>query len=192
MKVINLVKTAVSLILVLAVQSSFAVIIDFETFSTRDELVGVGETVTTKGYTLTYTPAPGEPYPVGFHIVGKSYIYNYSSTALLANSCSAITELKSKTNTPFRLKQIDLSENGEPGLITNLVFEGRTQTGRVITHAVNIDGIKGPQRVTFPTHFTDLTSVKWTQGNCIPDANNTHFFDNIRVTVPTTGGESDD
>lgn len=148
--------------------SASAVVIDFEEFAQPQELWGAGNTVSSKGFTFTYSPAPGEPYPVGFHFVGPSWRFNDGgSFALVANSCSALTVLQSDTNTPFSLNAIDLGELNGPGGVTNVAFEATTASGQVVSHAANVDGQAGVQRIAFPQYFSNLTSVKWLQGDCL-------------------------
>lgn len=157
-----------------------AVVIDFEEFAEPQELWGAGKTVSSKGFTFVYTPAPGEPYPVGFHFVGTSWRYNVGgSIALLANSCSALTVLQSDTNTPFSLTAIELGEVNGPGQVANVVFEATTASGQIVSHAVNVDGQAGVQRINFPQYFSNLKSVKWLQGDCY--INPVHQIDNVII-----------
>lgn len=80
---------------------------------------GAGNTVSSKGFTFAYAPAPGEPYPVGFHFVGTSWRFNVGvSIALVANSCTALAVLQSDTHTPFTLNAIELGELNGPGQVT--------------------------------------------------------------------------
>jgi hypothetical protein len=46
--------------------AAHAVTLTFEEFPHQDELQGAGSLIHSKGYTLAYTPAAGEPYPTGF------------------------------------------------------------------------------------------------------------------------------
>lgn len=180
MKNIKVTKLALAAACACVALGANAVVIDFEEFAQPDELRGAGNAVSSKGFTFAYTPAPGEPYPVGFHFVGASWIYNVGgSTALLANSCSALTVLQSDTNTPFSLTSIDLAEVNGPGLVANVVFEATTASGQVLSHAVNVDGQAGVQRINFPQYFSNLTSVKWLQGDCY--INPVHQFDNVTI-----------
>ena len=157
-----------------------AVVIDFEEYAFPHELQGAGNTVSSKGFTFAYSPAPGEPYPVGLHFVGPSWRYNVGgSTALLANSCSALTVLQSDTNALFDLNSIGLGEVNGPGQVANVVFEATTETGQVLSYAVNVDGQAGVQRINFPSYFSKLKSVKWLQGDCY--TNPVHQFDNVVI-----------
>jgi hypothetical protein len=166
-------------------QSAAAVMIDFEEFAQPQELWGAGKTISSKGFTFTYTPAPGEPYPVGFHFVGTSWRFNVGgSIALVANSCSASTILRSDTNTPFTLNAIDLGELNGPGQVTNVVFEATTATGQVVSYAVNVDGQTGVQHISFPQYFNNLTAVKWLQGDCLISP--PYLIDNVAVNEIVT------
>lgn len=148
--------------------SANAIVIDFEEFAQPQELWGAGNAISSKGFTFAYTPALGEPYPVGFHFVGTSWRFNVGgSIALVANSCSALTVLQSDANTPFSLNAIELGELNGTGQVTNVVFEATTVTGQVVSYAVNVDGQTGVQRINFPQYFSNLTSVKWLQGDCL-------------------------
>lgn len=153
------------------------------------ELFGVGTEVFESGYYLRYTPAPGEPYPVGFHGVGPRWPYTYGgSMALLANSCSASTTLVAEDNNPLTLVSMDLQElngvDGDPPPST-VTFEGVTADGLVVTHTVQLNGTRAWERVLFPASFENLQSVRWLQGDCI--ANPPHALDNVRV-FPTWKG----
>lgn len=180
MKINKVAKLALASACALIALGANAVVIDFEEFAMPDELQGAGNKVSSKGFTFFYTPALGEPYPVGFHFVGPAWRYNVGgSTALLANSCSALTVLQSDTNTPFSLTSIDLAEVNGAGPVANVVFEGTTFSGQVVSHAVNVDGLVGVQRVNFPQYFSNLKSVKWLQGDCY--VNKVHQFDNVAI-----------
>ena len=167
--------------------SANAIVIDFEEFAQPQELWGAGNTVSSKGFTFDYSAAPGEPYPVGFHFVGTNWRFNVGgSIALVANSCSALTVLKSDTNTPFALNAIELGELNGPGPVANVVFEATTVTGQVVSHAVNVDGQTGVQRINFPQYFNNLTSVKWLQGDCLTSP--PFLIDNVVINdafIPT-------
>lgn len=161
--------------------TTFAAVLTFEDLPHEQELQGAGDTVISEGYTLIYTPAPEEPYPVGFTSVGSIWRFNGRSTALLANSCSADTKLTSNDNEPLTLTSIDLDElNGDDsGTVT---FTGITVDDTYVQKTVRLNGKASWQRFHFSSAFSNLKSVSWTQGDCI--INPPHMFDNIHV-MPT-------
>jgi hypothetical protein len=185
MTISTVAKLALTAACVCVTHSACAIVIDFEEFAQPQELWGAGNKVSSKGFTFAYTPASGEPYPVGFHFVGTSWRFNAGgSIALVANSCSASTVLQSDSNTPFTLNAIELGELNGPGQVTNVVFEATTATGQVVSYAVNIDGQTGVQRISFPQYFNNLTSVKWLQGDCLISP--PYLFDNVVVNDSVT------
>ena len=96
-----------TLALFLIASPVLAVLLTFEEFPHADDLQGAGDSFLSRGYLFTYTPAPGEPYPVGFFAVGPSWQYNRASTAIMANSCSAVTKMVSNDAKPFNLTLSD-------------------------------------------------------------------------------------
>ncbi len=161
-----------------AIVNAQSTLLNFEELPNDYELQGVGDVVFTQGYTLHYTPAADEPYPVGFHSVGAQWPYNGRSTALLANSCSAVTTLTSQLNNPIRLMSIDLAAlNGDDAV--SVSFEAVTMDGDVVRHEAILDGRKTWQTVRLPPSFKRLQLVRWIQGDCMN--NPPHMFDNIRV-----------
>jgi hypothetical protein len=155
-----------------------AAVLTFEELPHEQELQGVGDVVLSKGYVLQYSPAPGEPYPVGFHSVGSTWRFNGRSTALAANSCAATTTLKSEDNNPITLASIDLAElNGDANVTVS--FEGVTSEGAVVRKRVELKDRRTWQTVHFPNTFKNLQFVRWSQGDCIN--NQPHMFDNVRV-----------
>lgn len=156
------------------------VVLSFEELPHDAELQGAEDTVTTNGYTLEYTPAPNEPYPVGFTTIGPSWRFNDRSTALTANSCSAETKLTSDDNQPFKLLSIDLDEtNGDNGGLVTFIGITATPYHQRVTETVRLNGTPDWQTFNLPATFTNLISVSWTQGDCID--NPPHMFDNIRL-----------
>ena len=167
-----------------------AVVIDFEDLPHADELTGAGTIYFSKGFTLSYAPAPGEPYPVGFTTVGPSWRFNGRSAALTANSCSATTTLVAGDNNPVTLKAIDLAAlNGPGGNPISVTFVGLTSNGTTVQETIELGGKKTWKKYNFPHTFKNLQSVTWTQGDCsvIPP----HMFDNIRVS-PSWKEDKDD
>ena len=155
-----------------------AVVIDFEELPHDQELQGAGDIVLSKGYQLTYAPAPDEPYPVGFHIVGPSWAFNGRSAALVANSCGATITMTAQDNNPFTLKSIDLAGlNGDANVA--VAFTGITTNGATVQSVVNLSNQGNWQRIPFPPRFRNLHSVTWVQGDCI--TNFPHMFDNVSV-----------
>lgn len=160
-----------------------AAVIGFQDLDGTADLQGVGPTYSAKGYTFTYTPAPGEPFPTSLHSVGPGWQFNDGTTALLANSASALTTLKRDDNQLFALIAIDLAElNGpdSPGA-TSVTFQGATATGNLVSRKFNLDGKLGFQRIFFPEEFRKLTSVQWLQGDLVTV--NPHMFDNVVLSL---------
>ena len=125
-----------------------------------------------------YTPAAGEPYPVGLQIVGPSWRFNGRSAALNSNSCSSTVEITAIDNNPFELDTIDLAPlNGDVDV--SVQFEGTTVHGEKVAYAVRLDPAKRWQRVKLPNDFRRVASVRWQQGDCL--VNKPHMFDNVRV-----------
>jgi hypothetical protein len=165
---------------------SEAAVLNFEDLPSEFELQGVGGTVFSKGFMLRYTPAQGEPFPTGFFSVGPQWQFNGRSTALLANSCAAITTLTSQDNNPITLVSIDLAEtNGDANV--SVTFEGLTIDGELLRKTVNLRTKRVWQRVVFPPAFRRLQYVRWTQGDC--KTNPPHMFDNVRVFQSWRGRE---
>lgn len=145
------------------------------------DLAGVGPTYSSLGYTFFYTPAPGEPYPVGFSVVGPFWPWNDGTNALVANSDNALTTLKRDDGRPFALAAIDLAELNGPrsDLPTVIVFQGTTASGELVSRKITLDNKTGFQRFHFSSEFRDLLSVQWQQGDNV--TNNPHMFDNVVV-----------
>jgi hypothetical protein len=172
-------KAAVMAVLLLSAQSALAQLMNFEDLSQTEELAGVGDTYTAFGYTLFYAPAPGEPFPVGFHSVGPRWRFNTASTALFANSVNASTTLKRNDGRPFAMIAIDLAETNGGGAspVARVQFVGTTSSGATVTHAIELDNQTGFQRFFMPTAFRDVTVVQWLQGD--NENNAIHMFDNL-------------
>ena len=165
-----------------------AVVLTFEELPHDGELQGAGPTVLSKGFTLQYTPAPDEPYPVGLFTVGPTWRFNGRSAALAANSCSATTRLSADDNNPLTLLSIDIAGlNGDTNVV--VAFVGITSEGATVQRSIQLRDQPGWQRFHFPGAFHKLQSVSWTQGDCIN--NFPHMFDNIRV-LPSWKGKNDD
>lgn len=147
------------------------------TCAKTQELCGAGDVYSARGFTLQYAPAEGEPYPVGFTAVGKTWRYNVKgSIGLLADSCGATVTMTSTKGVPFAMFMIDLAEsNGDSPV--GVTFVGIKTDGASVQKSVQLDGKPGWQRVLMPPSFTSLNSVTWTQGDCVD--NKPHMFDNI-------------
>jgi len=160
--------------------TAIAAVLTFEDLPAEYELQGVGDEISASGYTLYYTPAPGEPYPVGFTAVGRAWAYNKSgSTAIIANSCSAVTTLTADDDAPMNLASIDLAElNGDTDVSAR--FVGIKLDGKAVKAEFRLNGKIGWQTFHFPKSFRNLQSVSWLQGDCI--INRPHMFDNIQVS----------
>lgn len=155
-----------------------AAVINFEELPHDQELQSVGDVVLSKGYQLTYAPAPDEPHPVGFQVVGPSWAFNGRSAALVANSCGATITMTAQDNKPFTLMSIDLAGlNGDANVA--VAFTGTTINGATVQRVVNLTNQGNWQRIPFPPRFRNLLSVTWLQGDCI--TNFPHMFDNISV-----------
>jgi hypothetical protein len=170
-------------------ESPVATVITFQDLSSPDELVGIGTTYSSQGYTFSYEPTPDELYPVGFMAVGPSWRYNTGTTALLANSVLALTTLTSDTNQPFTLKSIDLAETNGPGPVT-VVFQGTTANGTHVSQEFTLDGETGFQKFTFHRRFSNLKSVTWLQGDNV--TNNVYMIDNVKIATTNTYRRADD
>lgn len=141
------------------------------------EMQGIGNDIFLKGYRLAYVAAPGEPYPVGFTAVDKSWRFNGRSVAIVANSCGATTTLTRDDNNPFSAEAIDLAPlNGDEKV--RVRFRGVTPEGQQVEHVVSNKAARW-RTVDFPREFESLNSLTWWQGDCV--ANPPHMFDNIRV-----------
>lgn len=162
-----------------------AVVLTFEELPHDQELQGAGPTVLSKGFVLQYAPAPGEPFPVGFTVVGPSWPFNGRSAALEANSCSATTTLTDDDNNPLSLVSIEVAAaNGD--LPVEVTFVGLTAEGSTVDRRIRLRDQGGWQRFIFPQTFRNLQSVTWTQGDCV--TNFPHMFDNILVFRTWNGG----
>lgn len=147
------------------------------------DLAGVGPTYSSRGYTFFYTPTPGEPFPVGFSVVGRFWPFNNGTNALFANSDNALTTLKRDDGRPFALVAIDLAEtNGSGEVPTTVVFQGMTASGGMVSVEFTLDNVTGFQRFHLPGMFKDLLYVQWLQGDNV--SNGIHMFDNV-VLVTT-------
>lgn len=175
-------RTVVAAALFAASQAAFAGLIDFEELDGSQELAGVGPTYSHQGFTFSYTPAPGEPFPTGLTLVGPSWRFNDGSNALFANSDNALTTLTRDDGSPFALLAIDLAELNGPGVTGFVVFKGTTPAGEHVSHRFTLDGVTGFERFFFPGAFRNLTSVTWKQGDNV--TNNPHMFDNV-IVVPS-------
>lgn len=167
---------------------ALAVVIDFEDLPHSDELTGAGTVYSYNGFTLTYAPAVGEPYPVGFTTVGPSWRFNGRSAAFVANSCSATTTLTADDNNPLTLKSIDLAaHNGD--IDVSVDFIGMKVDGSTVQETFQLVGKKVWKKYHLPREFRNLQSITWTQGDCIVTP--PHMFDNINV-APTWKDDGDD
>lgn len=173
--------------LVFACQTTYAAMLNFQEFNNfqqlnaKQELLGVGYTLTTKGFIFNYTPAAGEPYPVGLMLVGKSWQYNDGSTALMSNSDDSTITLTTGDNSPFSVYTIDLAEMNGPGAVS-VLFEGTTVSGQKIYQEMHLDGTPGFENFEFSDQFRNLTSMTWQQGNNV--TNGLHMLDNL-LALPT-------
>jgi len=145
------------------------------------DMAGVGTTYSSQGYTFFYAPAPGEPFPTAFHVVGPFWPFNDGTNALNPNSDNAAVTLQRDDGRPFALAAMDLAElNGARGdLDAVVVFRGVTTSGELVSHEIKLDNRDGFQRVHFPGKFKDLLYVQWQQGDNV--TNNPHMFDNVVV-----------
>lgn len=158
--------------------TAHAELLTFEELPHEQELQGAGDIVVSKGFILQYAPAPAEPYPVGFTTVGPSWRFNGRSTALIANSCSAITTLTAQDSKPITLRSMDLAPvNGDRNV--SISFQGTTTTGFFVQKHVELRSNRTWQTINFPATFRNLTQVQWVQGDCI--INPPHMFDNIQI-----------
>ncbi len=147
------------------------------------DFAGVGPTYSSRGYTFFYTPAPGEPFPVGFHVAGPFWPFNDGTKALTINSDNGLATLKRDDGRSFALAAIDLAElNGPSDLPTIVVFKGATASGALVSTEFTLDNVTGFQRFHFPDGFKDLMYVQWQQGDNVTI--NVHMFDNV-VLVAT-------
>ena len=146
------------------------------------DLAGVGPTYSSRGYTFSYTPAPGEPFPVGFAVAGPFWPFNDGTKALAINSDNGSATLKRDDGRSFALAAIDLAElNGPSELPTIVLFQGMTASGALVSSEFTLDNQTGFQRFHFPDGFKDLLYVQWQQGNNV--TNNVHMFDNVVVVA---------
>ncbi len=166
-------------LLTLIVSTSIhAELLTFEELPHEQELQGAGDIVVSKGFILQYAPAPAEPYPVGFTIVGPSWRFNGRSTALIANSCSAITTLTAEDSNLITLKSMDLAPvNGDKNV--SISFQGTTSEGFFVQKHVELKNHRTWQTINFPGTFKNLTQIQWVQGDCL--INPPHMFDNIQI-----------
>lgn len=173
----------------LTTSPALAVVIDFEDLPHADELTGAGTVYSAKGFTLTYTPAEGEPFPVGFTTIGPKWQFNGRSAAFAANSCTATTTLTSDDYNPLTLKSIDLAAlNGDYDVSVD--FTGMKVDGTTVQETFQLVGKKIWKKYHLPREFQNLQSVTWTQGDCIVTP--PHMFDNINVAAPTWKDDGDD
>jgi hypothetical protein len=179
------VKNVLRLGLVLALSSSVAIAnatttLRFDQYPGVDasqELQGMGNDLFIKGFRLAYSPAPAEPYPVGFTAVGRSWPFNGRSVAVAANSCGATTTLTRDDNNPFGADAIDFAAlNGDPEIRVRMV--GVKPDGTQVTHEI-INKKANWKTFDLPRAFESLISLTWWQGDCI--ANPPHMFDNIHL-----------
>ncbi|MBW8829629.1 MAG: hypothetical protein JF606_09395 [Burkholderiales bacterium] len=160
----------------------------FEELPHADELTGVGPIVQSKGFILTYNPAPGEAYPVGFMSVGPSWRFNGRSTALLSNSCTSIVTLRADTNVPITLHSIDLApNNGDEGAA--VTFLGLKTDNTYVRTTIVLSPKAVWKTYRLPDTFSNLQEARWVQGDCF--INPPHMFDNVRVH-PTTQPPADE
>jgi hypothetical protein len=173
----------------IATTAAQAVNLGFEDLPHDGEMQGVGDIVAAKGFILTYAPAPGEPDPVGFHSVAKSWRFNGRSTALNSNSCSSVVTLRSQTNLPFRLRSIDLAAlNGDKDVVVS--FLGITADSQYLRTTLLLAPNTVWKTYKLPETYTNLLEARWIQGDCI--INLPHMFDNIRVHTLVAPDTADD
>lgn len=153
-------------------------VVDFEEFPHDGEMQGAGDLLITQGFVLRYSPAAGEPYPVGFTTVGPSWRYNGRSAAMIANSCGAQVEMTAIDNNPFDLQAIALAPVNGDGPVS-IRFVGTDVNGQQRDVRIELDVARGWQMVRFPGFFNRLSRVVWYQGDCLQ--NKPHMFDDIVV-----------
>lgn len=164
-----------------AAQCASAGVINFEELNGEAELEGLESAYTTQGFTFTYAPAPGEPYPTSWHSVGPSYQFNDGTTALVCNSDNATCSIKHRKGRPFAFLAIDLAELNGAGVETSVTFVGTTRSGKQVTHTVTLDNVTGFERFFLPPSFRNLIDVRWQQGDNA--TNGTHFMDNVVMVL---------
>jgi hypothetical protein len=147
------------------------------------DLAGPLPTYSKHGYTFTYTPAPGEPFPTGLFVAGRFWPWNDGTHSLFANSDNALTTLKRDDGRPFTLAAMDLAElnGGRSDLPAVVVFQGVTATGGAVSVEIALDNTTGFQQVYFPSEFRNLLWVQWQQGDNV--TNNPHMFDNVVLST---------
>lgn len=167
--------------------SSIVSVIDFEDLASPDELTGAGSSYSSQGYIFSYASAPGEPYPVGFTVVGTTWQFNTGSTALLANSARATATLTRDDAQAYSFIAVDLAELNGPG-VTSVQFDGLTLGGLYVSQTFNLDGLVGFEHFSFSDDFASVISVTWIQGdvvNFMP-----HMFDNVAVATSSVPAPS--
>jgi hypothetical protein len=186
MKTANRLRAALAASLLGASLPAMAVNINFEDLTETGPLAGVGATYSAKGYTFSYAPATGEPYPTSLFVVNPEYPFNGRSKALLANSCTATTRLVANDNNPFNLKSIWLAPlNGDKGGVAT--FLGLTADNTQVRTNFVLDVRKSWKRYDFPATFTNLQIAVWVQGDCA--VNPPYMIDNVRVSPTSATGK---
>ena len=144
-------------------------------FDTLDFGKLAGSTYTEDGFTLVSAGGSG-----GFFALTADDFSLTGSTSLFSTSGGSTITLEDDGS--FNLESIDLAEllvNSDPYDVT---FTGTKSDGSEVTQTFTIDGdATGAQTFDFSDDFTDLVSLSWVQGNP------THQFDNIVITVGTSG-----
>ena len=161
------------------------VVVDFESLPHEYELEGVGDIVSEHGFTFVYSPAPDEPYPVGFFSVGPSWAFNLRSTALNSNSCSSTVSLVADNSQTFSINSIDLAPlNGDEEVL--VTFTGFRSRGANVSHTMRLKHSSGWKTFKFPGSFRNLEMLSWKQGDCV--INKPHMFDNLVLSETSTEG----
>jgi len=165
----------------IAAAKDTTVLLDFEDISCAQKQAqcDVGEAFLSQGYALRYTPTLDDPSPGGLSAVGKLWRFNAKgSVAMQINSCNGNVSLMANDNSPFTPVSIDLAEmDGEgPALLT---FSAQKQDGSTVAFTAKISGKPGWRRQSFPPEFKGVTSLSWSQGDCV--SNRAHMFDRIAL-----------
>ncbi len=137
----------------------------------------VGEAYLSQGYALRYTPTLDDPSPGGLSAVGKSWRFNAKgSTAMQINSCNGNVTLMANDNSAFTPVSIDLAEMDGEGPVS-IEFSAQREDGGTVRFVSKLSGKTGWRRQAFPASFKDVTSLAWSQGDCVN--NRAHMFDRI-------------
>jgi hypothetical protein len=155
----------------------FAVTINFDTL----EIAG-------GGYTMFTTPTPGYSEAgftlttddsVGLYSAEQGHGFYAGSAGMFANGVNAVITLAPTGGGTFSINSMDLSTVGFGGT-SPVNFVGNISGGGTVTAGTVLSGGVGFSAFNFPTSFTNLTSLTWTQSA------NFHQFDNIVLNAATT------